>query len=329
MVVTSILVILALALVYGCLNGVHGSASIVATMISSRALGPRQALALAALAFSAGPFVLGIAVASTIGAELISAQATTAHVVIAALFGAIIWCAFALWLKIPASITQTLIGGLIGAVWAGYGSQALMLPGLSKTFIGLFVSPIIGLLVGFFLVRVIYWLSQSATPHINLWFKRGQVLVSVLMAIAFGANNGQIIIGILTLALVATGLSRTFSVPLWVVAFTAITGGLGTLIGGWRLIHTLGGKFYKIRPIHGFSAQLASGMVILSSALVGGPVSGSQVVTSAIVGAGSADRIQKVRWGVAQQILVGWLLTLPSSALIGALMYLAIEKAMP
>jgi len=295
-------------------------------MVSSRALGPRQALLLAALGFGVGPYLLGIAVASTIGAELVSAQATTAHVVIAALVGAITWCALTLWFKIPASISQTLIGGLIGAVWAGYGRQAILMPGLYKTMLGLFVSPIIGLLVGFFLVRLTYWLSDSATPHINLWFKRMQVLVSLLMAIAFGANNGQIIIGILVLALVATGLSETFSVPPWVVAFTAVSGCFGTLVGGRRLIHTLGGKFYKIRPIHGFGAQLASGMVILSAAVLGGPVSGSQVVTSAIVGAGSADRIQQVRWGVVKQILTGWLLTLPFSALVGALAYFVIER---
>jgi PiT family inorganic phosphate transporter len=324
----SIAIILILALLYGYLNGVHGSASIVATIVSSRALGPRQALLLAALGFGLGPYVLGIAVASTIGAELVSVEATTAPVVTAALCGAITWCALTLWFKIPASISQTLIGGLLGAVWAGYGRQAILLPGLYKTLLGLFVSPLIGLLIGFMLVRLTYWLSSSATPHVNLWFKRMQVLVSFLLAVAFGANNGQIIIGVLMLALVATGLSRTFSVPSWVLAFTAITGCIGTLVGGRRLIHTLGAKFYKIRPIHGFGAQLASGMVILSAAVLGGPVSGSQVVTSAIVGAGSADRIQQVRWGMVRQILTGWLLTLPFSALVGALAYLAIERVM-
>jgi PiT family inorganic phosphate transporter len=200
------------------------------------------------------------------------------------------------------------------------------MPGLYKTLLSLFLSPILGLLIGFLLVRLTYRLSTSATPHINQWFNRGQVVVSMLMALAFGANNGQIIIGIVALGLVATGVTRTFSVPLWVVAFTALTGGFGTLMGGWRLIHTLGGKFYKIRPIHGFGAQLASSMVILSAAAVGGPVSGSQVITSAIVGAGSADRIQKVRWGIVQQIVTGWLLALPLSALVGALAYVAVTR---
>jgi inorganic phosphate transporter, PiT family len=326
MAISHILLILLLALLFGYLNGVHGSASIVATMISSRALGPRQALLLAALGFTLGPFSLGVAVASTVGAELVSATAATGHVVIAALMGAILWCLIALWLKIPSSISQAMIGGLIGAVWAGFGQQAVRMPGLYKTLLSLFLSPILGMLIGFLLVRLTYKLSASATPHINKWFKRGQVLVSMLMALAFGANNGQIIMGILALGLVATGITQTFSVPLWVVAFTAITGGIGTLMGGWRLIHTLGGKFYKIRPIHGFGAQLASGMIILSAAVVGGPVSGSQVVASAIVGAGSADRIQKVRWGVVQHIVTGWMLALPLSAMVGAMAYVAIER---
>jgi PiT family inorganic phosphate transporter len=320
----NVAIILALALVYGYLNGLHGSASIVSTMISSRALGPRQALLLAAVGISAGPFLLGVAVASTIGAELIAVDDSTAAVVAAGLMGAILWSAATFWLKIPSSISQALIGGLFGAVWVS--SQNLMVSGLQKTLVGLFLSPILGILFGFILVRFSYSLSASATPHINLWFKRGQILVSLLMAIAFGANDGQKIMGVVTLGLVATGFLSTFDVPLWVVGFAATAIGAGTLIGGWRLIHTLGGKFYKIRPIHGFGAQLASGMVLLSAAALGGPVSGSQVVASAIVGAGSADRIQKVRWSVVRSILTGWLLTLPVSALAGALVYLAIEK---
>jgi PiT family inorganic phosphate transporter len=323
---TYIAIILALALVYGYLNGLHGSAAIVSTMISSRALGPRQALLLAALGITAGPFLLGVAVASTIGAELVNVNDETANVVIAGLLGAILWSSITFWLKIPSSISQSLIGGLIGAVWVG--SQDVMTSGLSKTLLSLFLSPALGILIGFGFVRLFYRLCASATPHVNLWFKRGQVLVSLLMAVAFGANDGQKIMGVITLGLVATGFTSTFYVPMWVVAFTAAAIGIGTLMGGWRLIHTLGGKFYKIRPIHGFGAQLASGMVILSAAVLGGPVSGSQVVTSAIVGAGSADRIQKVRWGVAQHILMGWLLTLPFSALVGALAYVAIEKVL-
>jgi PiT family inorganic phosphate transporter len=322
-----IVVILALALAYGYLNGLHGSASIVATVISSRALGPGQALALAAIGVCLGPFLLGIAVANTLGRELVSLEATTVQIVIAALTGAILWSGFTLWLSLPSSISQALIGALVGAALAGYGSSAIIPGGLVKALLGLFLSPVLGLLVGFWMVRFSYLLSASASPHINRWFKRGQVLAALLMAIAFGANDGQKIVGIVMLGLIATGVLHSFTVPTWVIAFSAATIGLGALVGGWRLIHTLGGKFYKIRPIHGFGAQVASGAVILSASLLGGPVSGSQVVISAMVGAGGADRIQKVRWSVAQNVALGWLLTMPVSALIGALAYHLIKGA--
>jgi PiT family inorganic phosphate transporter len=251
------------------------------------------------------------------------------QIVIGGMLGAIVWSSLTLWLKIPSSISQSLVGGLIGAVWVGFGVESVKLPGLYKTLVGLFLSPVLGLFTAFWLVRLSYGLAASATPHVNRWFNRGQVLVSILMAISFGANDGQKVIAMLTMGLLATGLISSFTVPTWVVVLSALAIGLGTLTGGWRLIHTLGGKFYKIRPIHGLGAQLASGGVLFFASLLGAPVSGSQVVTSAIVGAGSADRIQKVRWGVVQNILIGWLLTIPMSGLIGALAFLLIERIIP
>jgi PiT family inorganic phosphate transporter len=283
---------------------------------------------MATVAVCVGPFLLGVAVANTLGNQLVSAQATTEAVVIAALVGAILWSGFTLWLKIPSSISQALVGALVGAVWAGYGSSAIIPSGLLKALLGLFLSPLLGLIVGYWLVRLSYWASASATPHVNRWFKRGQVLAALLMAISFGANDGQKIIGVVVLGLIATGFLETFTVPLWVVAFSAGSIGLGSIVGGWRLIHTLGGKFYKIRPIHGFGAQVASGAVILGASLLGGPVSGSQVVTSAIVGAGGADRVQKVRWSIVLNIVIGWILTIPVSALVGAVAYYLIEGAL-
>lgn len=322
----SLILILLLALLYGYLNGQHGSASIVATMISSRALGPRQALILAAIGISSGPFLLGSAVASTISRDLVTREAATAPVVAGALIGAIVFSAVTFWLHIPSSISQALVGGIVGAVTASWGFEAIQLPGLLKTLAALFLSPVLGLFAGFWLVRLSYALASSATPHVNVWFKRWQVLISMLMAIAFGANDGQKIMGMVVLGLLATGFLNEFEMPTWVVAFSAASIGIGTLAGGWRLIHTLAGKFYKIRPIHGFGAQVASAVVMLGAAGLGGPVSGSQVVTSAIVGAGSADRIQQVRWSVARNIVVGWLLTLPLSALTGAVAYLIVER---
>ena len=321
----SLFLILLLCLIYGYLNGLHSSASIAATMISSRATSPRMALVLATLGIALGPFVLGVAVANTIGTQLISGNATTVQVIVSALVGAILWSTLTLWLKIPTSISQSLVGGLIGAVVVGYGSDALLLPGLLKIALALFLSPLLGILVGFLLVRLVYLLSITASPSINHWLNRGQVVVSLLLAMFFGANDGQKIMGMVTLGLIATGIIDSFVVPLWVVAFSTLAISAGTFVGGWRLMQTLGKGFYKIRPVHGFGSQVASASVLFFAGIMGGPVSGSQIITSAIVGAGSADRIQKVRWGIVQQILASWLLTIPLSASLGGLAYLLLR----
>jgi inorganic phosphate transporter, PiT family len=318
---TAIIVIFVLTFGYGYLNGLLASASVVAAAISSRALTARSAFWMAAVSMTLGPFLLGTAVASTIGSQLIAPQAATLPVISAGLIGAILWSSFTLWLKLPVSISQALIGGLIGAAWAGFGGQAIMASGLMKTLLGLFLSPPLGLLVGYLVVKFTYRLCINATPHINRRFRRAQIVFSLLMAISFSANDSQKMMGVLVLALIASGFLKEFTVPLWVVAFSAGAIGLGALVGSWRLIHTMGGKFYKIRPVHGFGAQFATDLVLFSAAILGGPVSGSQVVTSAIVGAGSADRLQKVRWGVLKNILVGWALTIPLSALVSAFGY--------
>ncbi len=324
-----IVIVFILAAVYGYLNGQYGSASIVSTMISSRSIGPRRALWLAAVGMSLGPFVLGTAVATTISSDFIRRDTIDETAIIAALAGAIVWCGLTLWLKLPVSISQSLIGGLIGAVWAGFGRDAILSGGLVKILVGLFVSPVLGLAVGYTAVVLSYALSASATPHLNRWFQRGQVLASFFMALSFGSNDGQKLMGIIVLGLVSARYTHSYVVPLEVVAFCAAVVGLGTVMGGWRLIHTMGGKFYKIRPIHGFGAQVASTLVIWGAGVLGWPVSGSQVVTSAIVGAGSADRIRKVRWGIVQQILVGWVLTIPASALVGAAFYALLQGFIP
>jgi len=324
-----LIVILVLVFGYGYLDGVLVSASIVSTTISSRALSPRRAFWLAAVSMFVGPFLLGTAVANTIGAQLIAPQATTLPVIGAGLIGAILWSLVALWLRFPVSISQALIGGLIGASWAGFGHSAILAPGLTKTLLALFLSPLLGLLVGFLVVKLAYRLFYRATPRLNLWLNRAQVPLSVLLAISFSANDSQKSMGVLVLAFLASGRMEAFAVPFWMVGFTAAAIGLGTLVGSWRLIHTMGGRFYKIRPIHGFGAGLASDMVLFAAALLGGPVSGSQIVTTAIVGAGSADRIQKVRWSVLRNIFTAWMLTIPLSGLVSALSYVLIRGTMP
>ena len=326
MTVVYFIPILLLTLVFGYMNSVNGAATIVATLISSRALSPRRSLILATIGICAGPFLLGVAVAGTIGTDIVAAEAQTSNVLIAALLGAIVWVGLALWLKIPSSTTQAFVGSLIGVVLIGYGQDAVLMPGLTKTLVAIFLSPVLGIVVGFWLVKLCYRLSSSASPRINVWFKRGQVLMCAMMAVAYGANDGQKIMGILAFGLVASGLLTQFAIPTWVVIFSAATMGLGAFLGSWRLIHTIGGGFYRVRPVHGFGAQIASGTILLSASILGGPVSSSQVITSAVVGAGTAERIQQVRWRVVQNVIFAWLLTLPLSALAGAGIYTLLER---
>jgi PiT family inorganic phosphate transporter len=294
-------------------------------VIATRAMRPRSALWLAAIANGVGPLVFGVAVATTIGHEVVIEEAITLPVVYAALLSAIGWNVITLFFGIPSSTSHALIGGIIGAVWGAAGFDALEPGGLTKVLIALFFSPVIGLIAGYGAMKVLFFLGRAATPHINVWFRRGQLASSTLLALSHGANDAQKTMGIVTMGLIATGDLTTFEVPLWVILASAGAIALGTLFGGWGLIKTLGSKFYRTRPIHGFSAQTASGAVILGAALLGGPVSTTHVVSSAIVGAGSAERMQKVRWGVVNSIVLSWLLTIPATALLGALLHTLIK----
>jgi PiT family inorganic phosphate transporter len=320
-----LILIIALALVFDFLNGFHDSSNIVATMISSRAMPPRFALTMTAVAEFAGPFIFGVAVATTIGSEIVDPAAITSAVIIAALTSAILWNLFTWYFGWPSSTSHALIGGLIGAVGVAEGLSTINLAGLQKVLIALFVSPILGFVFGFLVLRLIYFLARGATPRINTLFKRGQLGTSLALALSHGTNDAQKTMGIIAMAMVTTGFVSEFYVPWWVVTLSASSIALGTAMGGWRLIRTLGGKFYKIRPVHAFGSQLTSASIILGAALLGGPVSTTQVVSSSIMGAGAADRVSKVRWTVGRDIAVAWLLTIPTSALLAAGIYLLID----
>jgi inorganic phosphate transporter, PiT family len=303
------------------LNGIHDSSNIVATMISSRALKPRVALSITAIAEFLGPLIFGVAVANTIGNEVVHATSINETVLLAALSSAILWNLLTWYLGFPSSSSHALIGGFIGAVVIQAGWKAIQLDGLAKILIALFTSPIIGFVVGYIILRLIVILSWRANPGINRFFRRSQILTAITLALSHGANDAQKTMGIITLALVTGGYISSFQVPTWVILICALMIASGTSLGGWRLIKTLGAKFYKIRPVDGFSAQIASTAVILSASLVGGPVSTTQVVSSAIMGVGAAERVKKVRWGVAQEIALAWLLTIPASGLVAAGLY--------
>lgn len=313
--------VIVLALGFDLLNGIHDSSNIVATMISSRAIPPKAALAMTAVAEFAGPFIFGVAVAKTIGDEIVKPGIMTMDMIIAALVSAVAWNLLTWWLGIPSSSSHALIGGLTGAVVCAAGWEAIKLSGIEKVLIVLFTSPIIGFTMGWIVTKLVFLLASAATPSVNIVFKRFQILTAISLALSHGTNDAQKTMGIITLALVTTGVLDKFVVPIWVIVACAAMIATGTSLGGWRLIRTLGAKFYKIKPVDGFCAQLSSASVILGASLVGGPVSTTQVVSTAIMGVGAAERVNKVRWGVAGEIVIAWFLTIPATGLVAAGVY--------
>jgi len=316
-----LIVMIILGLGFAFLNGVHDSSNVVAMMISSRAFSPQVALGVTAICEFSGPFIFGVAVATTIGNDVVTSKAINIEVILVALVSAILWDLLTWYLGFPSSSSHALIGGLIGAVVIGAGWRALQPQGLLKILIALFTSPIIGFIFGFIFLRTILFLSWKATPRINGFFKHSQIVTGVALALSHSANDAEKSMGIITLGLVTAGYLKVFAVPFWVIIICAGAIALGTAVGGWRLIRTLGGKIFKIRPIDGFTSQLASAVIIIGASLIGGPVSTTQVVSTSIMGAGTAERANKVRWGVAQEIAMAWLLTIPATALVAAGIY--------
>jgi inorganic phosphate transporter, PiT family len=312
-------------------------------MISSRALAPRAALRLTAVCEFLGPFLFGVAVATTIGTNVLRLPpgALALPLIIAALAAAVFWNIVTSRLGIPSSSSHALVGGLIGSsVMDGlvrhhhgmftiddlYRAIAVIkVGGLLKVLFALLVAPLAGFLAGYVLMRVVLFLARNSSPGVNWVFKRGQILTAIGLALAHGANDAQKTMGIITMALLAAGVIPEFKVPLWVVGAAAASIAAGTATGGWKLIKTIGGKFYKIRPVHGFTTQIGSAAVILGAALLGGPVSTSHVVSSAIMGAGSSERFSKVRWNVGKRIVMTWVITIPVTCIVSGLLYLLVR----
>lgn len=335
-----------LAVVFDFLNGFHDSSNIVSTMISSRALAPRTALAITAICEFCGPFLFGVAVASTIGHGVLNMPVNPADsvpLILAALFSAVLWNLFTWYLGIPSSSSHALIGGLLGSAILdsalrraalGFSTindfyaifEVVRPSGLIKVLTALLISPLLGFAVGFLIMRIIRFVARGSSPHINSFFRRSQVATAIGLALSHGSNDAQKTMGIMTMGLLAMGVIPEFRVPLWVVALCAATIAAGTASGGWRLIRTLGGKFYKIRPVHGFTTQLSSATIILGAAVLGGPVSTTHIVSSSILGAGSAERVSKVRWNVGIQIVFTWVVTIPLTAIVSALVFLVARR---
>jgi PiT family inorganic phosphate transporter len=318
--VSTVAVVL-VALAFDYLNGFHDSANIVATMISSRAIPPRRALIMSAVAHFCAPFIFGVAVATTIGKDVVSPQTITTGVVMAALLSAIAWNLITWFLGLPSSSSHALVGGLVGAVTVATGLGAIHVDGLSKVVAALVISPLAGLIFGYLTMKLVLFLARGASPRVNWFFKRSQLLTAMALALSHGTNDAQKTMGIITMGLLSGGFLYEFAIPWWVIALSAGAISLGTASGGWRIIRTVGAGIYRLRPVDGFVSQTTSAIVILSAALLGGPVSTTQVVSSALMGTGSAQRVSKVRWGVAADLLTAWLLTIPVAALGAALLY--------
>ena len=312
-----LIILIGISLLFDFLNGFHDSANVVATMISSRAMSAKAALTLAAVANLIGPFLFGVAVANTIGHEVTAPESITIYVVIAALLSASIWNIVTWYFGIPASSSHGLIGGILGAVIVSSGFKVVKMAGLWKIIIALFASPIIGFTVGWLVMLITKRLLKNASPKADTGLKYGQIPTAIALALSHGTNDAQKTMGVITMGLVVLGYH-------WVILISATAIGAGTALGGWRIIQTLGGKFYKIRPIHSFTSQLASALVILTSSFLGGPVSTTQVVSMSIMGAGAGDKISKVRWTVLKDIFYAWFLTIPITAILSAILYFII-----
>lgn len=324
--------VISLALLFDFSNGFHDAANVVATIVTTRALSPKKALVIAAVCEFIGPFLFGTAVAQTIGKNIIDVSAfdpTALHVsaalIIAALIGAILWNLITWFFGLPSSSSHALIGGMVGAVLVAYGSGKILWGGVLYVVASLVFSPLLGLIFGILFLRLTFRLFRNATPRVNNFFNRMQIPSSIALALSHGANDAQKSMGLIALSLVILGFSPAFHIPLWVVASCSAAIALGTASGGWRIIKTMGSKIYRLRSVHAFCAQTASATVILGAAMVGGPVSTTHVVSSSIMGVGAGQRMSAVRWGVAKNILLAWLITIPATAVMAGLSFFLIR----
>ena len=314
-----LIVVVVLAVGFDYINGFHDTANAIATSVSTRALRPSHAILMSATANFVGALT-GTAVAKTIASGIANTPTGDAGqiVVAAALLGGIAWNLLTWRLGIPSSSSHALIGGLIGAVIASSGTSALLGQGIfDKVIFPLVASPVLGIVIGFLLMVVLLNVFRRAHPKkLNDRFRRLQVLSAAFMAFSHGSNDAQKTMGIITLALFAAGVIADQTVPLWVIIMAATAISLGTAAGGWRIIKTMGQRVVKLDPVHGFAAETTAASIILGASHFGMPVSTTHVISSAIMGVGSSDRFSAVRWGVAGNIVIAWVLTIPASAAV-------------
>jgi PiT family inorganic phosphate transporter len=308
--------------VFDFLNGFHDAANSVATVVSTGTLSPNVAVAWAAFFNFVAAFGFGVKVATTIGKGVVQPDVVDRWVVLGGLAGAIVWNLVTWWLGLPVSSSHALIGGLAGAAVVKGGFGVLIPMGLGKILLFIVISPLIGLVIGFLMMVLLLRLHQDSLPAIvDRRFRRLQLVSAAFYSLGHGTNDAQKTMGIIAILLFSSGYMKVFHVPIWVILLCHATIALGTLAGGWRIVKTMGMKITKLRPIGGFSAETAGAVALLGTAYLGIPVSTTHTITGAIMGVGSTQRLSAVRWGVAQQILWAWVLTIPISFAISAATY--------
>jgi len=322
MILTLLVLVIFTALVFEYINGFHDSANAIATVVSTKVLTARAAILYAGVLNIIGAF-LGTHVATTVGKGIIETESVTQGVILCALLSAIIWNLITWYYGIPSSSSHALIGGLMGAGISKAGYDVVQFEGVfRKVLLPMVTSPLIGFLIGFFCMVVIMWLCAKAKPAVvNRYFKKMQLVSAGIMALSHGTNDAQKTMGIITLALVSFHALPTFEVPFYVVLGCAVTMGLGTMGGGWRIIRTMGNKMIKLKPVHGFAAETSAAAIILAASHFGIPVSTTHIISTSIMGVGSAKGVHAVKWGIVGNIVMAWVLTIPICMFIAALLY--------
>src|SRR5262245_8224607 len=319
--------LIVVALVFDYINGFHDAANSIATVVSTRVLSPGKAVIWAAFFNFVAAFTFGTAVAKTVGAGLVDIRILTFSVIFAALIGAIVWDLITWYFGLPTSSSHALIGGLAGAAVTKAGWGAIIPAGWTKTLVFIVLAPLIGWALGFVIMVLVLWIFHRTSPSkVDQWFRRLQLLSAAAYSVGHGGNDAQKTMGIIAGVLFAGGYISEFRIDLWVILSAHAAISLGTLSGGWRIIHTMGSKITKLQPVGGFAAETAGAISLFTATHLGVPVSTTHTITGAIMGVGSIKRLSAVRWGVAGRIVWAWILTIPMAALIAALTYTVVAS---
>jgi PiT family inorganic phosphate transporter len=322
-----VVVIILLALFFDFINGMNDAANSVATIVATRVLSPKLAVVWAAFFNFAAAFLFGVHVARTIGQGIVDPAIVTAPMILSTLLGAIIWSYVCTHLGFPISVSHSLVGGLVGTALVKSGVHSLIASGLLKVILFIFLAPLIGMVLGYFIMIAVFWIvRRQPLRTVDRWFRHLQLLSAALYSLGHGTNDAQKTMGIIAMLLFSTGqLGEKFYVPFWVIISCYLAIALGTLTGGWKVIETLGMRMTKLRPVHGFSAETAAAAAILFSSAVGAPVSTTHTITGAIIGVGATTHFKSIRWGLAYRIVWAWILTIPGSALLSAILWMGIS----